>query len=75
MPSIYPVKFIDSPISKTVTAVMSDSSEVIINDMSYGNYTDPPGYLDFTTDPSVLKPLLTARGTQYRVSLNSQLSS
>ncbi len=75
MPALFPVKFIDSPIDKTVTAVMNDDTEIIILDMSNVNYTNPPGYLDFTTDINVIRANLRARTTQYRVSLNAQLSS
>jgi|688.fasta_scaffold2411409_1 hypothetical protein len=75
MPALFPVKYIDSPVNKTVTAVMNDNTEIIILDMSNANYTNPPGYLDFTTDINIIKTNLAARTTQYRVSLNAQLST
>ena len=39
-----PYKYLDNPNSKTVTVVFEDNSTVILNSLSYDNYTNPPGY-------------------------------
>jgi len=73
--TIYPVKFIDSPAKKTVTAIMSDDSEIIIQAMSNGNYTNPPGYNDTTTDENIIRTRLKDRANEYKLNLVSQLNN
>lgn len=72
MPS--PIKFIDNPTSKTVTAVYDDGSTVIINAMSNNNYTNPPGYMQQGADIELVRQGLRDRVIDYRVYLNAQLN-
>jgi len=69
-----PYKFLDNPVSKTVTAVFADNTQVIIQAMSYSNYTNPPGYLQPNADENTVKQGLRDRVADYRTYLNTQLN-
>lgn len=70
-----PIKFLDNPTTKTVTAVYADDSVVIIQAMSYDNYTNPPGYMQPDADIELVKQGLRDRVANYRTYLNTQLNS
>ena len=74
MPSTYPTKFIDSPAQQTVTVVLNDGSTVVIQAMSYINYTNPPGYLETSPDINAVRQALQQRIADYRSNLNTQLN-
>lgn len=69
-----PYKFLDNPTSKTVTAVFNDGTSVIIQAMSYSNYSNPPGYMQPNADINLVKQGLRDRVADYRIYLNTQLN-
>lgn len=69
-----PYKFLDNPTTKTVTAVLNDGTSVVILAMSYGNYSNPPGYMQPNADINTVKQGLRDRVTNYRIYLNAQLN-
>lgn len=69
-----PYKFLDNPTAKTVTAVYLDGTSIIIEAMSFNNYTNPPGYMQPNMDVDVVKQGLRDRVANYRTYLNAQLN-
>lgn len=68
------MKFLDNPTSKTVIAVFSNNSSIIITDMSGDNYTNPPGYMKFNLTQQEINTIrvnLSDRINQFKMHLTS----
>ena len=66
-------KIIDNPTDRIVTAYFSDNTSVIIKDISYENYSLPPGYKNKDATSEDIKPLMLQRKILYYTSLSAQL--
>jgi hypothetical protein len=66
-------KIMDDPNNRTVTAYFTDNTSVIIKDISYENYTVPPGYKDRDLTSEYIQPLMVQRKLLYYTSLSAQL--
>ena len=66
-------KIIDNPTDRIVTAYFSDNTSVIIKDISYENYTVPPGYKNKNLTREYIQSLMVQRKLLYYTSLSAQL--
>ena len=66
-------KIIDNPTDRIVTAYFTDNTSVIIKDISYENYSVPPGYKNKDVTSEEIKPLMLQRKILYYTSLSAQL--
>jgi hypothetical protein len=72
-----PYKYLDNPNSKTVTVVFEDNSTVILNSLSYDNYTNPPGYKVKNPTPQEvdnIRKSMSVRVETYRSELRKQMN-
>jgi hypothetical protein len=68
-------RFADDPNSRTVTVFFKDGSSLILEQLSHGNYTNPPGYKDMSGTIEQYRDQLQQRKLSYYTALNSQLNT
>jgi len=69
-----PIRFSDDPNNKIVTAHFDDGTSVVIENMSYSNYTNPPGYGDTAGTAEIYGQAMRNRVAQYKIELSNQIN-
>lgn len=67
--------FADDPNFRTITAFFEDGTSVLLKQISYENYTNPPGYKDRITPIEKIREQLVLRKLSYYTALNAQLGT
>jgi hypothetical protein len=69
------ISFADNPNNKTITAFFEDGTSLLLKQISYENYTNPPGWKDKITPVEKIKEQLVNRKLNYYTALNTELAS
>ena len=69
------ISFADNPNNKTITAFFEDGTFLLLKQISYENYTNPPGWKDKITPVEKIKEQLVNRKLNYYTALNTELAS
>lgn len=67
-------KIIDDTNNRIIIACFADNTSMVIKDVSYENYTLPPGYKNKNIANEDIKPLLLQRKISYYTALKTQLT-
>jgi hypothetical protein len=68
------VRFTDNPNTRIITAFFRDGTSIIIDQLSYDNYTNPPGYKIAGGTEEQFKHLIAERKLSYYTALSAQLT-
>ena len=69
------LSFADNPNNKTITAFFEDGTSLLLKQISYENYTNPPGWKDKTVPVETVKERLVLRKLSYYTALKAELAS